>query len=45
LVQDGRLSLSGLVGGRYSVYEINQAILDMTTGRLAGRPMIRFVHP
>ncbi len=45
LVQDGRLSLGCVVGERYPIHEINQAIHDMTTGRLAGRPMIRFAHP
>lgn len=42
LVEHGRLSLARLVGGRYPIDEINHALADMTTGRVAGRPMIRF---
>jgi S-(hydroxymethyl)glutathione dehydrogenase/alcohol dehydrogenase len=45
LVEDGRLSLGRLVGARYEIDEINRAVLDMTTGRIAGRPMIRFSGP
>jgi S-(hydroxymethyl)glutathione dehydrogenase / alcohol dehydrogenase len=41
LVQDGRLSLAGVVGRRYSLDEINTAIDDMTSGRLAGRAIVR----
>ena len=42
LVKDGRLSLAGVVGRRYSLDEVNEAIADMTSGRLAGRAVIRF---
>ena len=45
LVRDGRLAIERLVGGRYAIDEINQALTDMTSGRLAGRPMIRFTGP
>jgi len=41
LVQDGRLSLTGVVGRRYSLDEINTAIDDMTSGQLAGRAIVR----
>jgi S-(hydroxymethyl)glutathione dehydrogenase/alcohol dehydrogenase len=41
LVQDGRLSLEGVVGRRYGLDEINTAIDDMTSGRLAGRAIVR----
>jgi len=41
LVQDGRLSLAGVVGRRYGLDEINAAIDDMTSGRLAGRAIVR----
>lgn len=41
LVQDGRLSLAGVVGRRYALDEINTAIDDMTSGRLAGRAIVR----
>jgi len=41
LVQDGRLTLAGVVGRRYALDEINTAIDDMTSGRLAGRAIIR----
>jgi len=40
LVQDGRLSLASIVGQRYSLHEINAAIGDMKSGRLAGRAII-----
>ena len=43
LVQQGRLSLQGLIGGRYGLAEIGRAIDDMTAGRLAGRAMIRML--
>jgi S-(hydroxymethyl)glutathione dehydrogenase/alcohol dehydrogenase len=45
LVQQGRLCLAPILGGRYAIDEINQAVLDMTSGRAAGRPMIRFTAP
>ena len=41
LVQDGRLSLVGVVGHRYSLDEVNTAIDDMASGRLAGRAILR----
>jgi S-(hydroxymethyl)glutathione dehydrogenase / alcohol dehydrogenase len=41
LVQDGRLSLAGVVGQRYALDDINAAIDDMTSGRLAGRAIVR----
>jgi len=41
LVEDGRLSLAAVVGRRYALDEINAAIDDMTSGRLAGRAIIR----
>jgi S-(hydroxymethyl)glutathione dehydrogenase/alcohol dehydrogenase len=44
LVQDGRLSLAGVVGRRYGLDQINEAIADMTSGRLAGRAIIHFPH-
>jgi S-(hydroxymethyl)glutathione dehydrogenase/alcohol dehydrogenase len=40
LVEDGRLSLAGVVGRRYGLDEINDAIDDMTSGRIAGRAFI-----
>ncbi len=40
LVEDGRLSLAKVVGRRYSLDQINDAIADMTSGRLAGRAII-----
>jgi Zn-dependent alcohol dehydrogenase len=40
LVQDGRLSLASIVGQRYLLHEINAAIGDMKSGRLAGRAII-----
>ena len=41
LVRDGKLALGGVVGRRYSLDEINTAIDDMTSGRLAGRAIVR----
>jgi len=41
LMQDGRLSLAGVVGRRYALDEVNAAIDDMTSGRLAGRAILR----
>ena len=41
LVQDGRLSLTGVVGHRYSLDEVNTAIDDMASGRLAGRAILQ----
>jgi Zn-dependent alcohol dehydrogenase len=42
MVEDGRLSLDGVVGRRYPLDQINEAIADMTSGRLAGRAIIHF---
>jgi S-(hydroxymethyl)glutathione dehydrogenase/alcohol dehydrogenase len=44
LVEDGRLSLAGVVGRRYGLDEINDAIDDMTSGRIAGRAIIRMAN-
>ena len=41
LVQDGRLSFAGVVGRRYPLDGVNEAIDDMTSGRLAGRAILR----
>jgi len=43
LVQEGRLALSSLVGRRYPLADINTAIADMKTGRLAGRAVVATV--
>ena len=40
LVRDNRLTFAHLVGKRYSLHEINTAIDDMRTGRLAGRAIV-----
>jgi len=40
LVREGRLHLAGLIGKRYPLAEINAAIADMTSGRLAGRAVV-----
>ena len=40
LVRDKRLTFAHLVGKRYSLHEINTAIDDMRTGRLAGRAIV-----
>lgn len=40
LVRDDRLTFAHLVGKRYSLHEINAAIDDMRTGRLAGRAIV-----
>jgi Zn-dependent alcohol dehydrogenase len=40
-VQDGRLSLAGVVGRRYPLDGVNEAIDDMTSGRIAGRAILR----
>jgi S-(hydroxymethyl)glutathione dehydrogenase/alcohol dehydrogenase len=40
LVRERRLAFGSLVGKRYSLEDINSAIEDMRTGRLAGRAMI-----
>jgi S-(hydroxymethyl)glutathione dehydrogenase/alcohol dehydrogenase len=43
MVQDGRLALAKVIGGRYTIDEINEAIGDIVSGRLAGRAMITFL--
>ena len=40
LVREGRLNLAGLIGTRYPLADINAAIDDMRSGRLAGRAII-----
>ena len=40
LVREGRLKLKPLVGKRYALEDINTAIVDMVSGRLAGRAAI-----
>jgi len=40
LVCEGRLALSSLIGRRYPLADINAAITDMTSGSLAGRPIV-----
>jgi S-(hydroxymethyl)glutathione dehydrogenase/alcohol dehydrogenase len=41
MVREGRLSLGTLIGQRYPLADINTAITDMTSGRLAGRAIVR----
>ncbi len=41
LVAAGRLSFTGIIGRRYSLDEINTALDDMRSGRLAGRAIVR----
>jgi len=41
LVQQKRLSFHGVVGGRYPLNQVCDAIQDITTGSLAGRAVIR----
>ncbi len=41
LCQAGKLNLKPLVGKRYALTEINQAIDDMRSGALAGRAIVR----
>ena len=41
LVREGRLHLAGLVGKRYPLADINTAIADMSSGRLAGRAIVQ----
>ena len=45
MVHEGRLNLGSLVGQRYSLAEINAAIADMKSGRLAGRAIVRLGNP
>jgi S-(hydroxymethyl)glutathione dehydrogenase/alcohol dehydrogenase len=40
MVREGRLALGSLVGKRYPLADINTAIADMTSGRLAGRAIV-----
>lgn len=40
LLQAGRLNFTPLLGRRYTLTEINDAITDMTSGRLAGRAVV-----
>jgi S-(hydroxymethyl)glutathione dehydrogenase/alcohol dehydrogenase len=42
MIRDGRLHLGSLVGQRYPLAEINAAIADMKSGRLAGRAIVHF---
>jgi alcohol dehydrogenase/S-(hydroxymethyl)glutathione dehydrogenase/alcohol dehydrogenase len=41
LVREGRLHLAGLIGTRYPLADVNDAIVDLTSGRLAGRAIVR----
>jgi len=41
LVQEGRLDLRSLIGRTYPLADVNTAIADMRSGRLAGRALIR----
>ena len=40
MVRERRLALASLLGKRYPLAEINAAITDMKSGRLAGRAVI-----
>ena len=40
MVREGRLSLAPLIGHRYPLADINDAIADMKSGRLAGRAIV-----
>ena len=40
MCSDGRLSLQGIVGARYPLEAVNQAVADMVSGRLAGRAIV-----
>jgi S-(hydroxymethyl)glutathione dehydrogenase/alcohol dehydrogenase len=42
MIREGRLSLGALVGRRYPLVDVNAAIADMTSGRLAGRAILQF---
>jgi len=44
LVRDGRLTLDGIIGQRYALAEINVAIDDLTSGRLAGRAVLQLTN-
>lgn len=41
LLREGRLRLDPLIGRRYALHEVNEAIRDMTSGRLSGRAIIQ----
>lgn len=41
LLREGRLRLDPLIGRRYALHEVNEAIGDMTSGRLSGRAIIQ----
>lgn len=45
LIQSGRLAIGSLVGRRYPLVDINTAIADMTSGRLAGRAIVQIGLP
>ena len=45
MVREGRLDLGSLVGQRYPLAEINAAIADMKSGRLAGRAIVEICGP
>lgn len=45
MVREGRLDLGSLVGQRYPLAEINAAITDMKSGRLAGRAIVEICGP
>lgn len=45
MVREGRLDLGSLVGERYPLAEINTAIADMKSGRLAGRAIVLLGKP
>jgi S-(hydroxymethyl)glutathione dehydrogenase/alcohol dehydrogenase len=45
LVREGRLQLASLIGKRYPLADINDAIDDMKSGRLAGRAIVRLGNP
>jgi alcohol dehydrogenase/S-(hydroxymethyl)glutathione dehydrogenase/alcohol dehydrogenase len=40
LVREGRLPLVGLIGNRYPLADVNTAIADTKSGRLAGRAIV-----
>jgi S-(hydroxymethyl)glutathione dehydrogenase/alcohol dehydrogenase len=45
LCQAGKLSFKGIVGKRYPLTEINQAISDITDGSIAGRAIVTMGAP
>jgi S-(hydroxymethyl)glutathione dehydrogenase/alcohol dehydrogenase len=42
LCQAGKLDLAGLISKRYQMAQINEAIEDLRSGRIAGRAMVQF---